>query len=251
MNGTDHCDVTLVCSDGEIKSSKFVLSALSEYFASMFRENNFKESSGVATFNCKKIVMEKVIYYLHGHGLQELKNSLKLDEFSVQDRVDLINMMKMITLENDLSYLEDNFFYLPIMARLPFKDIKSLLFTLEVLDAILKSNLDKSFKITNLMGRNLGKIVNMIQEHKPMLPESVFVALANSTAREVDKLKLHIYLKKTKFSMKKIPKLNLEKFTVKELEREVMASGLFKENAVLKEMVKQLKTLLGKGVIVD
>ena len=61
-------DVKLVLSDGEILANKDVLSAQSDYFATMFSNNKVKfiegETNTVKFPHCNKNIMEKIVKYL-------------------------------------------------------------------------------------------------------------------------------------------------------------------------------------------
>ena len=96
----EHLDVTIVLEDGEIKSSRFVLGARSEYFATMLRSDNFKESNGTILIPCKKIVMEKVIQYIYGATFD---HSL----MSIEEKLELLNIFRMMMLEDAFQTLKN------------------------------------------------------------------------------------------------------------------------------------------------
>ena len=236
----EHFDVTIKCEDGEIKSSKFFLSARSEYFSTMFKEDHFLESSGIVKFECKKIVMEKIVHFLYG-------KELKFDELSLEERLELYNLMKMMMIEKIVDNLEENLFF-PLVKTKAYNSYDAVVPTAaKVLDATLKLNLDVSRKIANYMGDWLNDIVWRADDDSDdfSLSRPVIVALANSTAREMDKMKLYDHLKKTDFPVDEIPKLELRRFSIEELEGEIMTSGLFEETAVLKEIIQKQKQTLG------
>ena len=62
-------DVKIVLEDGEVFANKDVLSARSDYFATMFSsKNEFKfiegENNKVVMSHCSKIIMDKIIKFL-------------------------------------------------------------------------------------------------------------------------------------------------------------------------------------------
>ena len=61
------CDVKIVASDGDIPANKAILSIRSQYFRSMFSDNNnFVESqTGIVKMSYSKSVLEKVVCYLY------------------------------------------------------------------------------------------------------------------------------------------------------------------------------------------
>lgn len=88
-------DVKIRLSDGEITANKDILVARSEYFATMFSNNNFIEG----TTNCvdmshfSKVLMEKIVKYLFSGGA-------KFSDLSLPQLVELAHMSKMMLLEN-------------------------------------------------------------------------------------------------------------------------------------------------------
>ena len=67
-SGTSN-DVNILLEDGEILANKDVLCARSDYFSTMFRNNNQVsfvegETNMVDMGHCNKVVMEKIIKYL-------------------------------------------------------------------------------------------------------------------------------------------------------------------------------------------
>ena len=234
----EHFDVTMKCEDGEIKSSKFFLSARSEYFSTMFKENQFKESSGVVKFDCKKIIMEKIIHYLYGQNLV-------VDGLSLEERLELFNLMRMMLLDKTVDNLEGKLF-LALVKKTRIDDYDTFPTAVEILDATLKLNLNVSKDIANYMGEYFHNILHFLEDDSAdiTLSKPVLIALASSTAHEMDKLKLHNYLRKTNFPMDEFPKLELMRFNVEDLERVILTSGLFEENEVLRTIIQKQKQIL-------
>ena len=90
-------DVKIVLEDGEIVANKDVLSARSDYFATMFsnRECEFieGETSQVTFHHCSKVIMEKIIQYL-------FSGNVKLYDLSLSDLVTMLNMTTMMMLDD-------------------------------------------------------------------------------------------------------------------------------------------------------
>ena len=95
-------DVKLVLSDGAILANKDVLSAQSEYFATMFSNNKVKfiegETNTVKFPHCSKNIMEKIVKYL-------FSGEMKLQDMSFSDLVTMMNMttmMMLVALKDDI-----------------------------------------------------------------------------------------------------------------------------------------------------
>ena len=93
-NGTSN-DVKIVMKDGEILANKDVLSARSDYFATMFSNTKFVEgeTSHVTFNNCSKVIMEKIFQYL-------FSGNVKLHDLSLRDLVKMMNMTTMMLLDD-------------------------------------------------------------------------------------------------------------------------------------------------------
>ena len=91
-NGSSN-DVKIVLKDGEILANKDVLSARSEYFATMFSTNRFLEGeTNSVTFDyCSKAIMEKIIKYL-------FSGDMMLHDFSLTDLLKMLNMTTLMIL---------------------------------------------------------------------------------------------------------------------------------------------------------
>ena len=90
-------DVKVVLNDGEIFANKDVLSAGSDYFATMFSNKKTKfiegETNTVTFSHCSKAVMEKIIQFL-------FSGNLELHEVSLRDLVMMMNMTAMMMLDD-------------------------------------------------------------------------------------------------------------------------------------------------------
>jgi len=100
-SGTSN-DVKLVLSDGEILANKDVLSAQSDYFATMFNNNKVKfiegETNTVNFLHCNKNIMEKIVKYL-------FSGEMTLYDMSLSDLVTMLNMttmMMLVALKDDI-----------------------------------------------------------------------------------------------------------------------------------------------------
>ena len=96
-NGTSN-DVKIVLNDGEISANKDVLSAGSDYFATMFSNNKeikfIEGETNLVTFShCSKAIMVKIIDYL-------FSGEVELHEFSLCDLVMMMNMTAMMMLDD-------------------------------------------------------------------------------------------------------------------------------------------------------
>jgi len=90
-------DVKIVLNDGEIFANKDVLSAGSDYFATMFSNKEIKfiegETKTVTFSHCSKAIMEKIIQYL-------FSGDLELHEVSLLDLVMMMSMTTMMMLDD-------------------------------------------------------------------------------------------------------------------------------------------------------
>ena len=82
-------DVKIVLKDGEIVANKDVLTARSDYFATMFSNKECEfiegETNQVTFHHSSKIIMEKIIQYL-------FSGNVKLYDLSLSDLVTMMNM---------------------------------------------------------------------------------------------------------------------------------------------------------------
>ena len=90
-------DVKIVLKDGEIVANKDVLSARSDYFATMFSNKECKfiegETNQVTFHHSSKIIMEKIIQYL-------FSGNVKLYDLSLNELVTMMNMTNMMMLDD-------------------------------------------------------------------------------------------------------------------------------------------------------
>jgi len=102
ITGGTSNDVKFVLKDGEILANKDVLSARSDYFATMFSNNEVKfiegETNTVRFTDCNKSIMEKIVIYL-------FSGEMKLQDMSLSDLVTMMNMttmMMLVALKDDI-----------------------------------------------------------------------------------------------------------------------------------------------------
>ena len=95
-------DVKIKLSDGEIVANKDILMARSDYFAAMFRNNNFIEGeTGSADMShCSKAVMERIIKFL-------FSGEVKFDKLSLPQLIELSYTTDMMLLPKFKDTLED------------------------------------------------------------------------------------------------------------------------------------------------
>ena len=249
LNCKDHQDVTIVCDDGEIKSSKFILSARSEYFATMFKSDYFKESGGKVEMYCTKKVMEKVIEYLYGGVL----NSSML---SPEDQLHLLNMFRMMMLQDASAVLEDNFLRDFVSNIDKTGAVSNLKTYVDLLELALPLKLDYiSSKLVCRLGLYLSTIMDTIIKEDMKLPKAVVVALADHTGADVfAKFRLINHFKDTFFVDGNIPhlNLNLNALTIDQLLNDVAPSGLYKDSDVFQIVIaKQKAVITGQKDMID
>ena len=239
LNCGDHLDVTIVCEDGEIKSSKFVLSARSEYFAIMFKSDTFKESSGRVTMCCKKKVMEKVIEHLYGGEFNP--TTLKPDE-----KLHLLNMLRMMMLHDVSAILEDSFMRDVVCQFNYTGDIGSISKYVDILDLALSLNLDFiSENMVLRLGLFLPNIMDTVIREEFVLPTAVLLALAHFEGADVfARFRLINHFKDTIFVDGNTPHLNLKALTIDQLEKNVAPSGLYNAMDVLQIIIAKQKTVI-------
>ena len=95
-------DVKIKLSDGEIVANKDILMARSDYFAAMFRNNNFIEGeTGSADMShCSKAVMEKIIKFI-------FSGTIKFRDLSLIQLLELSHMSEMMLLNEIKSEVDD------------------------------------------------------------------------------------------------------------------------------------------------
>ena len=96
LTGGTSNDVKIVLNDGEILANKDVLSAQSDYFATMFSNNKRMfiegETRTVHFSHCSKNMMERIVKYL-------FSGEMKLYDMSLSDLVTMMNMTNMMMLD--------------------------------------------------------------------------------------------------------------------------------------------------------
>ena len=97
-------DVNIVLEDGEIRANKDVLSARSDYFATMFSNKDYKfiegETNTVNMNFCKMVIMEKIIHYLFSGDMSFHNLSLPL-------LVETMNVSSMMMLDELLLSIKE------------------------------------------------------------------------------------------------------------------------------------------------
>ena len=101
LSDPEYCDVTIVASDGEIPANKVILGMRSQYFRSMFsNNNNFVESQeNKVKMPYTKAVLEKVVIYLYS-------GKMKYDDVDLRSQLDLLELLNMMNLSSEFSTVE-------------------------------------------------------------------------------------------------------------------------------------------------
>ena len=95
-------DVKIKLSDGEIAANKDVLMARSEYFKTMFNNNNFVESqtSCVDMIHCSKVIMDKIVTYF-------FSGKMEINELNLAQMLKLTSMLGMLMLDEEMKSISD------------------------------------------------------------------------------------------------------------------------------------------------
>ena len=81
-------DVFLIANDGEIKASKLILSARSEYFFKMFdKEHQFRESKGTVRVHCNKNVLRVILEFLYSGKIEH-------QDLTLVENLELLNQLR-------------------------------------------------------------------------------------------------------------------------------------------------------------
>ena len=240
----EHLDVTIVCDDGEVKASKFILTARSEYFATMFKSDNFKESSGKVLMPCKKIVMDKVIEFLYGGIFYH-------SQMPAIEVLLLLDMFRLMMLEDAFTILEEYFIATIVdrISRLKFLP-SLLLYYFDLLDLALNLKLENiSTKFLHALAPYLPEIVETTINRNVIPTNSVILALTSCDKADVfATFRLINHFKNTTFVGGDIPNINLEALTVDQLEKDVVPSGLYKESDVYKIVIAKQKAVIASQI---
>ena len=104
IDSGEHNDVEIVLDDGVIKASKLILSSRSEYFQKMFdKSSQFQEQrQGSVKFQCKKIIMRKILEHLYG-------GKLEVSDCTCVQIVKMLDMLRFLLLNDTFDALEDYF----------------------------------------------------------------------------------------------------------------------------------------------
>ena len=209
--------------------------ARSVYFASMFKSDNFKESSGKVRMPCNKKVMGKIIEYLY---VGVFNPATLIPE----EKLHLLNMFRMMLLHDAFVKLEDNFIRVCVSHIDSNEAVASLTKYVDILDLALSLNLATiSSELLLRLDLFLPKIVDTIIDEELAVPNAVVFALANAGTDVFSTFRLINHFKNTTFVEEQIPDINLEALTVDQLEKDVASSGLYKESDVLKVIVAKQK----------
>ena len=232
LKADEHFDVTIVLEDGEIKSSKFVLCATSDYFSKMFKCNSFRESvSGIVEMPCKKNVMEKIIRHLYGVEFEAYR-------LSVEEKIEALSMSKMmmiddvyIAIENDLMQLHHQ-----------IHDAASLEKCAETYEALLKCHPRVGKWLGHYMASKIDVILMILNESDVLLSSSLILDITSSPiGKEMDKFKVISHFKNTVFAENKVPEIELDKLTIDELEKIVKPSEIFDVKTVTEVINRKLR----------
>ena len=101
LGDPEFCDVKIVATDGEVPANKTILSMSSQYFRSMFSDNNnFVEGqTGVVKMPYTKTVMEKVVFYLYS-------GQLKYQDLALGCLLDLMDLLNLTNLHDEFVAVE-------------------------------------------------------------------------------------------------------------------------------------------------
>ena len=99
LQDPEFCDVKIICSDGEIPANKSILGIRSQYFRSMFsNNNNFVESqAGSVKMPHTKAVMEKVVLYI-------CSGKMDCDDLDLGKMLDLLALLDLMNLMSSLRW---------------------------------------------------------------------------------------------------------------------------------------------------
>ena len=94
-------NIKIILEDGEIRANKDVLSARSDYFATMFSNKFIEgETNTVYMTFCKKVIMEKIIHYLFSGDMNIYSLSLPL-------LIEMMNVSSMMMLDELLDSIKE------------------------------------------------------------------------------------------------------------------------------------------------
>ena len=230
------CDVKIVASDGDIPANKAILSIRSQYFRSMFSDNNnFVESqTGVVKMSSySKSVLEKVVCYLY-------TGKIDCEDLLLISQLELLELLKMTDLPEGFGVVEKftvnkikrGDFSLPDCLRALGHSSR---LGFDTVGLALLNHLVRNFRhfsqeeAVGTLSRDLiAKLLHMGEEMGYDQTIDRFRTLVNwlSFNGEVD----------TKEDLLKL--FNLKNFTVKELATDVRKSELYEKDQIIERMEK-------------
>jgi len=233
-------DVKIKLSDGEIVTNKDILMVRSDYFATMFNNNNFieGETSSVDMSHCSKAVMEKIVKFL-------FSGAVTFEDLSLAQLLELTHVSEMMLLHMLMYNVED---------YITFHRVKlsELILGLKIADTYNLTSL--ASYITRRVFLNLKDIPNDVES------SDSFKTLPFHKMREiiqlynVDKLYVPtfavfeafmIWLSENEVTNEErneiLDSLNFEDFTVEELMNSVRVSGLYSGLKIDKRVLEIVK----------
>ena len=226
-------DVKIVGTDGETMANMTILSMRSQYFRSMFSENNnFVESKARSVkMPYSKAVLDKIVLYLYS-------GQLDCDGMSLRALMDLLEIFNLMNLPAEYgkveSYTSDNIKKgkFTLLDCLKYLEVSSKL-GLEVVGADLLSHLGRDFimisQFDEVKTLSQPMLVRLLQEKIEDRSQTIFrfktFTLWLSVNSMVDAAKSEV-----------LKLFNFEDFTFKELNSEVKISGFYPVDKIMDRM---------------
>ena len=226
------CDVKFVASDGDVPANKTILTIRSQYFRSMFSDNNnFVESqTGVVKMPYSKSVVEKVVYYLYS-------GKINCEDLLLGSQLELMDMLNLINLPEVFWVVEE------VTISKILKGDFSLPDCLRALGSRLGLNMVGVPLLTHL-GRNFGHfsqdeaVGTLSEEMIPWLLEEEKDIKGQTIHRFRTLVTWLSYSGKANMKEELLKLINFDHFTVEELATVVRKSELYSKDQIIERMEK-------------
>ena len=242
IDSSEHNDLVIKLSDGQLHASKLILASRSDYFQTMFSaQRNFKENlNNEVSYNCKVIIMKPIIRYIYG-------SKIDISSLSCSDVIEVLDMLRILMLEQAIFEVQELF---KIQLREQAFSIN------DCYQAYLLSETKRMENVMCLINshfaRNMDVIISKNKEILTNLSEDSLYYILDYVKKIEDKFNIPtpswLHLRKLNFIIhwlenkssqihletktKIKPYFKLEYFTVTELLNEVFNSKLFDQTEI-------------------
>ena len=232
LGDPEFCDVKILATDGEVPANKTILSMTSQYFRSMFsNNNNFVESqTGRVKMPYSKTVLEKVVMFLYS-GKMTCEGLVLGSLLELLDLLNLTNLLNVFGAVEEFTVSQIKIGHFPLSDCLRSLGDCSRLGLENVGDSLL-THLGRyfwQFSEDEAVGTLSGDMIaRLLEEEREVEDVTIdrFTTLVTWLSFNVE----------TSIKKELLELINFDHFTVEELASDVRESGLYDKDLIIEKM---------------